>query len=218
MDFPTKKYKVIIVDPPWDINLTLGKFAPYKYKTKDSIKTTSHGYSSMSIVDIKNISIKSIADETCFLWLWCTTTKQKNKIPTIVSAFEILEHWGFAYHTLITWDKGYGVCPFSPYQFVTEHVVFGYKGKFTEARKHCGKLKTCFRAKPVGHSIKPAIFYEDIAKSFDGPRIDLFARQIRPGYDGWGDEYGKEMGINEARSISSRLAWAKRKEEKEHII
>ncbi len=209
MEFPTKKYNVIIVDPPWDINIKMGRLVKWK---KDSITTSINKYSTMKTSDIKNIPIQSISNETCFLWLWCTTTRQKNNIPTIISAFDILEHWGFKYHTFITWDKGQGICPFSPYIFATEHILFGYKGNFKEARKRCGKMKTCFRAKTTGHSIKPAIFYEDIAKSFAGPRIDLFARHIRPGYDGWGDEYGKEMRVFEAHRVGSKLAWAIRKD------
>lgn len=39
------------------------------------------------------------------------------------------------------------------------------------------------------HSAKPSAFYADIAQRTEGPRLDLFARQVHPGWDGWGDEY-----------------------------
>ena len=98
--------------------------------------------------------------------------------------------WGFKYYTMVTWDKGTGPCPFGPYQVTTEHILFGYRGSGTFDRGVLGKLQTCFRASPGAHSAKPDSFYRDIARLFDGPRLDVFARQEREGFDGWGDEYG----------------------------
>lgn len=51
-------------------------------------------------------------------------------------------------------------------------------------------MQTLFTETPTAHSVKPGSFYNMIRHWFAGPRLDVFARQVRPGFDGWGDEYG----------------------------
>jgi N6-adenosine-specific RNA methylase IME4 len=38
------------------------------------------------------------------------------------------------------------------------------------------------------HSRKPEKFYDRIQQYSEGPRLELFGRQSRPGFDVWGDE------------------------------
>ena len=52
-------------------------------------------------------------------------------------------------------------------------------------------MKTCFTESSSAHSVKPNSFYENIDKFFKGKKLDVFARQKRGGFDGWGDEYKK---------------------------
>ena len=181
--FPAKKYRCIVVDPPWNQGKT-GKrnVRPYQNCLLD--------YPTMYFEEIKRIPISEWAQLNSFLWLWATNSKDKNsKRPVLSMAFELFEHWGFTFHTMITWDKKTGPCPFSPYQIVTEHVLFGWRGKAQFNRDRLGKMKTVFRESSTRHSVKPASFYEHIRHSFAGPRLDVFARQKHKGFDGWGNEY-----------------------------
>ena len=42
---------------------------------------------------------------------------------------------------------------------------------------------------PIGeHSEKPAEVYRRIERLYGGPRLELFARKLRPGWTTWGDE------------------------------
>jgi N6-adenosine-specific RNA methylase IME4 len=50
------------------------------------------------------------------------------------------------------------------------------------------------------HSEKPADFFALAERLSPGPRLELFARQARPGWDGWGDEY---PGIAPATAASA---------------
>jgi N6-adenosine-specific RNA methylase IME4 len=50
------------------------------------------------------------------------------------------------------------------------------------------------------HSKKPADFFALAERLSPGPRLELFARQARPGWDGWGDEY---PGIAPATAASA---------------
>ena len=42
--------------------------------------------------------------------------------------------------------------------------------------------------KPKRHSEKPAAAYTFIKSLSDGPRLDIFARQSRPGFEAWGNQ------------------------------
>ena len=44
------------------------------------------------------------------------------------------------------------------------------------------------------HSAKPPEVYAAIEAISPGPRLELFARRHRPGWDGWGDEVDREIG------------------------
>jgi N6-adenosine-specific RNA methylase IME4 len=194
----TEKYQVLVIDPPWNQGKT-GKRSvrPNQTQTLD--------YPTMSKEELKNLPINQWADEQCFLWLWATNSKDKKTgEPILKIAFDLLEYWGFKFYTMITWNKRTGPCPFGPYQVITEHVLFAYKGKAVFKRDTLGKLQTCFTETPTVHSAKPDSFYQDIVKNFKGKKLDVFARQIREGFDGWGNEYGI-LTIESKRKTKKKL-------------
>lgn len=136
------------------------------------------------------LPVANWAHENAFIWLWATNSKdRKTGIPILQMAFNLLQAWDFTYYTTITWDKKTGPCPFGPYQVVTEHILFGYRGKAVFPRACMGKTKTLIREFPQAHSVKPNTIYEHIRKWFEGPRLDIFARKKREGFDGWGNQY-----------------------------
>lgn len=176
-------YRCLVVDPPWNQRKTgrrsvrpnQGMFLDYK---------------TMSCDQIKQLPIREWAAENAFIWLWATNSKDGlEQTPILKAAFEILEYWGFSFYTMLTWDKKTGPCPFGPYQITSEYALFGYRGKFKVKKDALGKAKSVFQERTLFHSQKPNWLYEHIASNFDGPRLDVFARQRRPGFDGWGDEY-----------------------------
>ncbi len=179
-----KKYKVLVIDPPWPQGKT-GK------RDVRPNQTTTLDYPTMTKLELIELPVKEWAAENSFLWLWATNSKdQKTKEPILKMAFELMEEWGFKFYTMITWDKKTGPCPFGPYQITTEHILFGYKGTCKFSKESLGKMKTCFTESSTLHSVKPNSFYETISKHFSGPRIDIFSRQKRTGFDGWGNEHG----------------------------
>ena len=194
-----KKYKVIVVDPPWNQGKT------GKRKTRPNQSTTLD-YPTLNKTELMNLPVPEWAANQCFLWLWATNSKdKKTKEPVLNIAFDLMKHWGFEFYTLITWNKKTGPCPFGPYQIITEHVLFGYKGKAVFNKKVLGKLQTMFTETPTAHSVKPQSFYTQIAQLFPGPRLDVFARQERPKFDGWGNEYGSySLDIKRPKTLSRK--------------
>lgn len=177
-------YNVIVIDPPWNQGKTgLRRTRPNQTGTLD--------YPTLSQEELEDFPIPEWSNpEGSFLWIWATNSKDRTtRKPILVTAFELMEHWGFTYYTTVTWNKTTGPCPFGPYQIITEHVLFGYRGTPSFTRECLGQLKTCFQAPPGPHSAKPDAFYQRIAALFPDPRLDVFARQRRQGFDGWGNQY-----------------------------
>ena len=164
------KYQVIVVDPPWPITKIKRGVRPNQIEID---------YPIMSLEDIKlqPINILGKNNSVCFLW-----TIQK----FLREAFMILEHWNFKYQRVITWDKGNGMSLFG-FHHRTEFILFGYRGKLEmyPRRRTMPTLITEHTWRQ--HSVKPQVFY-DYASAFGEPKIDLFARQEREGWDVWGNE------------------------------
>lgn len=170
---PEKKYKTIVIDPPWDIR-SVGDEHHLKFKVKDKLP-----YMVQSDEDMYGFPINDFADEECQLFLWVTHT-------TLPLGLELLKYWGFKYHCVITWDKTKGVviCGINRR---TELIIYGYKGKQNLKLKGVS-LPTFFREDSTVHSRKPQIFYQMLCRSTPEPRIDVFARKRHHGFDAWGNQ------------------------------
>ncbi|MCE8012917.1 MT-A70 family methyltransferase [Billgrantia desiderata] len=188
-------YRGLVVDPPWPQKKT------GKRKSRPN-QSTELDYPTMTKAELLELPIAEWAADQAFIWLWATNSKARGTgEPILRMAFDLLDHWGFEYYTTLTWDKRTGPVPFGPYQISTEYVLFGYRGKAVFDKGCLGKMKTCFTETPTRHSAKPDSFYRQVAQYFPGPRLDVFARQVREGFDGWGDEYGT-LDVNMARPRS----------------
>jgi site-specific DNA-methyltransferase (adenine-specific) len=144
-------------------------------------------YQTMSYGELWDMSkkIKEISDENSVLFLW---TIQK----WLPLSFELLHVWGFKYQRTLTWDKKNGMCLFG-FHHRSEFVLFGYKGKL-EMYPRRKAIPTVFQAKSPFHSAKPDEFYKMI-EIFGSPRIDLFARKKREGWEVWGNEVESDIEL-----------------------
>ena len=162
-------YRCIVIDPPWDVEPlkfeSIQPFRPYPTMPLDRIADESW------------VPVRTHADDNCHLYLWVT----QKFLP---AGLWLMEQWGFRYQCTMTWRKNSGVTPFS-WMYDTEHVLFGRKGNLP--LEQIG-LRLSFDAKTQGHSIKPDVFYERVRSASPGPRIDMFARTQREGFDVWGNE------------------------------
>jgi N6-adenosine-specific RNA methylase IME4 len=166
---PNNCYSVLYVDPPWEIEaLVFNKWRnPLPYPT-------------LSLEELKALSLPKLASD-CVLFLWTT-------LSTLPQAIELLVHWQFHYHITITWDKGNGFC-MSGFHRRSELVLVGYQGAIGNVIKQEGEyIPTVFYEAQTTHSTKPQRMYQIIEERTVGNRIELFARQHRPGWDVWGNE------------------------------
>jgi len=172
-------YSVIVADPPWEID-----------KIKRSVRPNQidMDYPMMSVKEIMELPVESIADDNATLFVW-TIDKYLYQTPAIVEA------WGFKYHVTMAWNKTNGISLYG-FNRRTEFLVVGLRGKH-EAYPSRKTIPTSFTAKSKRHSEKPAGFYA-MLDVLDGNRIDLFARKrhgdmFAKDWDVWGNEVESDI-------------------------
>lgn len=168
---PEGVFSVLYADPPWDIgSMVLDKWeSPLEDK-----------YPTMTPEELRGMKIPEMADDSvCFMW----TT-----LSTLPQALELLAWWGFKYHVTITWDKGNGFS-MSGFHRKTELCIFGYRGVLSNVVKQEGEyIPTVFYEAKTTHSTKPEAMYKFIEDRTIGPKIELFARTNREGWQSWGNQ------------------------------
>jgi len=166
---PVGKYRTIVIDPPWPIEKIEREVRPNQQDID---------YSVMTLDEIKAFSLRSMAfDDGCHVYLW-TTHKW---LPV---AFDVFRVWNVNYQCLLTWIKNVGFTPFS-WMYSTEHCLFGRVGDLPLLQM--GK-RLDFTGKVREHSRKPDEFYELVKLVSPEPRIDIFSREKRDGFEQYGNE------------------------------
>lgn len=162
-------FSTIVIDPPWPMEKINRDVRPNQ-KAMD--------YPTMELDAIRDLPMSELAaSEGCHLYLW-TTHK------FLPEAMQMVEEWGFRYQCLMTWVKNVGITPFS-WMYDTEHVLFARRGSLDLTQLG---LRLSFSAPVTKHSEKPDVFYERVAQASPGPRLEMFARRPREGFEPWGNE------------------------------
>ncbi len=162
-------YRVIVADPPW----------PYEMRLEDPSHRATTPYPQMSIDQICAVHVGPIAHADCIVWLWTTNFHMR-------AAFSVLDAWGFAPRTILTWVKDrMGTGDWLRGQ--SEHCLLAMRGK---PIVHLTNQTTVLHAPARAHSQKPDEFYAVVESLCPAPRYaTLFHRgATRPNWDGHGDE------------------------------
>lgn len=168
--WPKGKYRVIYADPPWqygDERFGMGRAIDH--------------YNTMSIDELKAMSVALLAEDNSVLFLWATA-------PLLVEAFELIEAWGFTYKTNIVWDKVRA--NLGNYTSVRhEHLLIATKG--SGVPDNTIRVDSVQVVERTGrHSEKPEKFRSIIETLYTyGNKIELFSRKR---VDGW-EVYGNEV-------------------------
>lgn len=185
-------YRCIVADPAWmpDLGGT--------WSAKADKGRPQRFYPTMTLDDIKALQVPAASQ--CHLYLWCISQH-------VDWGYEVARAWGFDPVVLMTWKKpGLGVGRF---RCNTEHFLIARKGNRqgnpfgTGGRVSQATDGTCFDWDDTGegellewprarHSEKPKEIFELAEKLSPGPRLEMFARTRRAGWDGWGNQYPDE--------------------------
>ena len=110
--------------------------------------------------------------------------------------FQILESWGVRFHLCLSLVKPSGIAPCMGYVFATEFCLLGFYGSPMQKFIGIGKLNWLQTFNKAGqHSAKPDEFYRLVEQMSPEPRLDIFARKRRYGWDCYGDEVPNETQV-----------------------
>lgn len=192
-----RKYRTLVVGPPWAAMKSqhdgcFGKISSYP------------GFKLMSDREVVDFPIHEFAHEQCHLYLWALNS-------TIRRAFDVLDAWGFKFHCVLVWNKTSGFRP-AIFSFCNEFVLFAYRG-YLKQKDEVLFVPTHFEAKMRGLGRNPDELYHIAEKVSLPPRVDIFSRESREGWDCWGDEANveekEEKGFVLGLPIwGERSAWA----------
>ena len=168
----SRLYAVVYADPPW-------QRAVYSRQTGLDRAAENH-YPTMPTAEICALPIPAARD--CVLLQWATASM-------LLDGLAVMDAWGIAYKSQVIWRKphmgtGYWV------REMHEILLIGTRGD-VPAPSPGTQFPSVIEAPRGRHSEKPDVVAEMIATMFPTvPRVELFARRSRPGWDVWGNEAG----------------------------
>ena len=176
------KYPIIYADPPW------------RYEQKKLQGAAEKHYPTMSIDQLCALPVSDIAATDCALFLWST-------FPQLPEALRVIKAWGFHYKTVAfvwlkknrkadSWFYGLGFWT----RGNAEICLLSTKG---HPKRQAANVHQFIISPIEQHSKKPDIVREKIVALMGNiPRIELFARQVTPGWDVRGNEVESSIDFN----------------------
>jgi N6-adenosine-specific RNA methylase IME4 len=171
-------YRCVVADPPWQP--TLGSTWNSRMRDKAG---PQRFYDTLSVPAI--VAMRPRMATQAHLYLWCLSAH-------VDWGFEVARAWGTEPITLFTWKKpGLGAGRF---RCNTEHVVVARKGPRTGnpfgggGRCSQATAGTLFEWPRGAHSEKPQEFFDLVERLSPQPRLEMFARAPRAGWDVIGNE------------------------------
>ncbi len=167
---PPGKYRVIYADPPWE----------YGNSGMDQYGPAERHYPTMSIDDLCEMDVKSLAADDAVLFMWVTS-------PIFVESVPLIEAWGFEFKATFIWDKvrhNYGHYNSVRHEFL---LICTRGSCLPETDKlHDSVIEI---ERDDKHSEKPEYFRKLIEEMYpSGSRIELFARTRADGWQVHGNE------------------------------
>lgn len=166
------QYRVIYADCPW----------LYGNKPPSGSGAQSH-YDGLTIQRLCALPVAAHARPDAVLFLWVTSPLlYQNPGPR-----EVMEAWGFHYKASLVWDKvNHG---FGNYVSIRhELLLIATRGKCTPDRPTPMFDSVITERQEGEHSAKPASVRTMIERLYDGPRVELFARERVDGWDAFGND------------------------------
>jgi N6-adenosine-specific RNA methylase IME4 len=172
---PAGKFAVLLADPPWR----------YDFIEADN-RAIENQYPTLTadeIVGYRDADERAVTDlpgDDAVLFLWATN-------PKVPEAMRVLEGWGFRYVTNLAWVKdriGMGYWARQRHELL----LVGVRGEFSPPPEHL-RPGSVIEAPRRAHSQKPPAVHEFIEAVWPHlPKVEVFAREPRPGWAGFGNQ------------------------------
>lgn len=181
-------YRVVAADPPW------------AFKSNSAAKPGRNAmrhYDCMPLEDINALPVSSIVADNAILFLWIT-----GPFMAIGAHLPLMKSWGFKPSGMgFVWIK---LNPRAASLFFlkddlamgggfttrknAEFCLIGKRGR--SVRQNAGIHEVIIDPRRQ-HSRKPDEFFSRVQEYSEGPYLEMFARQRRPGWDVFGNETTK---------------------------
>lgn len=164
---PIEKYRIIYADPPWDYGA---------HAQPDYHKEQRDHYPIMELEKICAEPVKDWVQDNAVLFLWVTS-------PILEKAFQVIHAWGFEYKASFVWDKiKHNMGHYNSVRH--EFLLICARGSCQpDAKQLFDSVQSIERGE---HSAKPVEFYDIIETLYTyGKRLEMYARQRRPGWDAY---------------------------------
>ena len=157
---PNGRWPIVVLDPPW----------PYE----------SLPYPSMSLEAIATLPLGDLLSADSLVGLW--TTDRFLKDALVIAT----ERWALELRKVVVWDKVRAGRPTPWLRGQTEYCLLLTRGR---PIFEPGNLTNLIREQAREHSRKPDAFYALVEQTCPArPRLEMFARERREGFEAWGAE------------------------------
>ena len=173
------RFGTILADPPWQFQNRTGKMAPEHKRLSR--------YPTMTLDDICDLPVEAIAAARAHLYLWVPNA-------LLPEGLRVMDQWGFRYKSNLIWYKirkdggpdprGVGFY----FRNGTEILLFGVRGKDVRTLAAGRSQENILVTQKREHSRKPDEQYGLIEACSWGPRLEMFARGPREGWNVWGNQ------------------------------
>jgi N6-adenosine-specific RNA methylase IME4 len=159
IESPTGTYPLLYADPPWR----------YEHVPVSN---------SRAVDELKALKVPAAPDSVLFMWATS---------PKLAESLELLDAWAFEYRTCMVWVKDrIGMGYYARQQH--ELLLIARRGD-PPMPAESNRPPSVVHAPRAEHSQKPERFYELIEAMYpNAPRLEMFARSRRAGWDSWGNE------------------------------
>ncbi len=172
------RYATIVADPPWEIPRYIAPGGRRAHATEVP-------YKMLSLEQIKSLPVENLAAEDAHLWLWSTRQLFREGDTAAVA-----RAWGFRPVGEIIWGlRNPGMGGFNGNGH--EPVLIAVRGDAAFPKNALPAGVAFWRqsyARGKIHSAKPEAFLDLVESISPPPRLEMFARRARFGWDYWGDQ------------------------------
>lgn len=215
------KYRTIVADPPWDY---AGKTLPWRSTSKPTYKL-------MPLDKIRALPVADLASGDAHLYLWAVLPMMREAYGVVEAwgfTPETMLTWckpgpglgggwrGNTEHLIVArrgWSSVNPTCDIcggrarGARKCICSKPVWRVKGKLLE---ESDAQRQAFLSMTKGtwyivprrnHSEKPELFIDLIELMSPAPRLELFARRARLGWDVWGNEVESNPDVLNALSV-----------------
>jgi N6-adenosine-specific RNA methylase IME4 len=188
---PGGHFDIILADPPWRF-----KTRSEKGRSRSPDGPLGH-YQTMSSQDIAAMPVGALSNRDAVLYLWTT-------VPFLEISLGVANAWGFAYKSSMVWVKeriGTGYWARNRHEIV----LICKRGRFP-APAPAFRPDSVIEGQQRKHSHKPDALQEIIEAAWpNASKIELFARNYRPGWTAWGNQLAVKSSAPETIAQNERL-------------